>query len=217
MLLILLSQVNIQSFCAYRFIECKNSFKKVFWIFLYSAVKLEKPSISLTSPYAMVVFSPDKVSVNKGNAFSVTCSTHSRYPGGYFLLMKSNKTTAETKQAFGHSIFYLATFEFAEIDYKHQGDYTCVFGVNVSSLSFCSIPSKSLQVTVVCKKQRRRKLSILWLFWPVLFFTNAMWFLNPCSYLILVCCRSCGGCPRSVTAPAGCRFPGLETEMARCW
>ncbi|XP_028253060.1 deleted in malignant brain tumors 1 protein-like isoform X2 [Parambassis ranga] len=113
------------------------------------AVKLEKPSISLTSPYAMVVFSPDKVSVNKGNAFSVTCSTHSRYPGGYFFLMKSNKTATETKQAFGHSIFYLATFEFAEIDYKHQGDYTCIFGVNVSSLSFCSIPSKSLQVTVV--------------------------------------------------------------------
>ncbi|XP_070705976.1 scavenger receptor cysteine-rich type 1 protein M130-like [Pempheris klunzingeri] len=112
-------------------------------------VTLETPSISLTSPHAMVVYSPDKISVTQGSSFSVTCSTHSRYPGGYFYLTKSNMTTIDAKKAFGHTIFYLAYFEFSDIDFKHQGEYTCVYGVNISSMSFCSTPSKSLQVTVV--------------------------------------------------------------------
>ncbi|XP_026174460.1 scavenger receptor cysteine-rich type 1 protein M130-like [Mastacembelus armatus] len=111
-------------------------------------VKLEKPSISLTSPHAMMIYSPDRISVTQGNSFSVTCSTHSIYPGGFFYLTKSNMTTTEMKPAIGHSIFYLAYFEFPSIDYKHQGEYSCVYGVNISATSFCSVPSKSLQVTV---------------------------------------------------------------------
>ncbi|XP_041660917.1 scavenger receptor cysteine-rich type 1 protein M130-like [Cheilinus undulatus] len=112
-------------------------------------VTLEIPSISLTSPHAMVVYSPDKISVKQGSSFSVTCSTHSRYPGGYFYLMKSNVSTTEAKPAFGHTIFYLAYFEFPAVKYEHQGDYKCVYKVNISSESFCSAPSKSLQVTVI--------------------------------------------------------------------
>ncbi|KAK9531642.1 hypothetical protein VZT92_011053 [Zoarces viviparus] len=112
-------------------------------------VKLEKPSISLTSPHAMVIYSPDKISVTQGNSFSVTCSIHSIYPGGFFYLTESNSNTSEVIAAFGHSIFYLASFEFPLIDYKSQGEYYCVYGVNISSRSFCSVPSKSLQVTVV--------------------------------------------------------------------
>ncbi|XP_075939995.1 scavenger receptor cysteine-rich type 1 protein M130-like [Anarhichas minor] len=112
-------------------------------------VKLEKPSISLTSPHAMVIYSPDKISVTQGNSFSVTCSTHSRYPGGFFYLIESNFNTTKAITPFGHSIFYLASFEFPMIDYKSQGEYYCVYGVNISSRSFCSVPSKSLQVTVV--------------------------------------------------------------------
>ncbi|XP_059212017.1 scavenger receptor cysteine-rich type 1 protein M130-like [Centropristis striata] len=111
-------------------------------------VKLEKPSISLSSPHAMVIYSPDKISVAQGSSFSVTCSIHSRYPGGYFYLTKSNTSATEPVEAFGHSIFYLAYFEFSAIDYKSQGEYKCVYGVNISSKSFCSVPSKSLQVTV---------------------------------------------------------------------
>ncbi|KAK9531641.1 hypothetical protein VZT92_011052 [Zoarces viviparus] len=112
-------------------------------------VKLEKPSISLTSPHAMVIYSPDKISVTQGNSFSVTCSIQSIYPGGFFYLTESNSNTSEVIAAFGHSIFYLASFEFPLIDYKSQGEYYCVYGVNISSRSFWSVPSKSLQVTVV--------------------------------------------------------------------
>ncbi|XP_029281880.1 deleted in malignant brain tumors 1 protein-like isoform X2 [Cottoperca gobio] len=112
-------------------------------------VKLEKPSITLTSPHAMVIYSPDKISVTKGSTFSVTCSVHSRYSTGFFYLTKANTNASDAMPAFGHSIFYLASFEFPEIDYKNQGEYRCVFGVNISSVSFCSDPSKSLQITVV--------------------------------------------------------------------
>ncbi|XP_069014405.1 scavenger receptor cysteine-rich domain-containing protein DMBT1-like [Embiotoca jacksoni] len=112
-------------------------------------VKLEKPSISLSSPHAMVIYSPDKVSVTQGNTFSITCSTHSRYPGGFFYLTKSNVSTTEIKSAFGHSIFYLAFFEFPAIDYGQQGEYSCVYGLNISSMSLYSVPSKTLQVTVI--------------------------------------------------------------------
>ncbi|XP_070844265.1 scavenger receptor cysteine-rich type 1 protein M130-like [Chaetodon trifascialis] len=112
-------------------------------------VKLEKPSISLSSPFAMVVYNPDKISVNQGSSFSVTCSIYSRYPGGFFYLTKSNKTVTEPMTPFAHIPYYTAVFEFPAIEFKHQGDYTCVYGINISSLSFSSIPSKSLQVNVV--------------------------------------------------------------------
>ncbi|TDH00339.1 hypothetical protein EPR50_G00187460 [Perca flavescens] len=112
-------------------------------------VKLEKPIISLTSPHAMVIYSPDKISVTKGSSFSITCSIHSTYPGGFFYLTKSNKSTVASLPAFGHSIFYMAYFEFPALDYTNQGEYNCVYGLNISSMSFCSLPSKSLQVTVI--------------------------------------------------------------------
>ncbi|KAF1388465.1 hypothetical protein PFLUV_G00090490 [Perca fluviatilis] len=112
-------------------------------------VKLDKPRISLTSPHEMVIYSPDKISVTKGSSFSITCSIHSTYPGGFFYLTKSNKSTVASLSAFGHSILYMAHFEFPALDYTNQGEYNCVYGLNMSSMSFCSVPSKSLQVTVI--------------------------------------------------------------------
>ncbi|XP_017282854.1 deleted in malignant brain tumors 1 protein [Kryptolebias marmoratus] len=112
-------------------------------------VKLEKPSISLSSGHTMMIYTPAEVSVTKGSTFSITCSTYSKYPDGIFYLTKSNKNISQAKPSFGHSIFYLAYFEFPEIDYKDQGEYTCLYGVNISSIPFCSVPSKTLYVTVV--------------------------------------------------------------------
>lgn len=112
-------------------------------------VKLEKPSITLTSPHAMLIYSPDKLSVRRGDSFFITCSVHSTYQGGYFYLTKSNSTRSEPKAAFGHSVFYMAHFEFPSIDYEHQGLYSCVYGMNISSQAFCSDSSKTIQVTVV--------------------------------------------------------------------
>ncbi|XP_056872005.1 scavenger receptor cysteine-rich type 1 protein M130-like [Takifugu flavidus] len=111
-------------------------------------VSLEIPRLSLSSPYAMVMYNPDKISVTEGSSFSVTCTIHSKYTGGLFYLRKSNQNVTEPKPAFGHALFYVATFDFSAIGYKDQGDYHCIFTVNISSLSFTSVPSKSLQITV---------------------------------------------------------------------
>lgn len=113
------------------------------------SVQLEKPSISLTSGHAMVIYSPVKISVSRGSAFSITCSTHSRYSGGIFYLTRSKTNITEAKPAFGHTIFYMAYFEFPEIDFKDQGEYACLYAVNISSNTFCSLPSKGIQVTVL--------------------------------------------------------------------
>lgn len=113
-----------------------------------STVKLETPRLSLSSPYAMVVYNPDKISVTEGSSFSVTCSIHSKYTGGLFYLRKSNQNITEPKPGFGHTLFYVAIFDFPAIEYKDQGDYDCLFTVNISSLFFTSVPSKSLQITV---------------------------------------------------------------------
>ncbi|XP_059212966.1 deleted in malignant brain tumors 1 protein-like [Centropristis striata] len=115
---------------------------------LYVTMKLEKPTISLESSAAMVVYSPVKVSVAQGSSMSVTCSVYSRYPGGYFYLTNSIKSTTQTMPAVAKSVFLVAHFNFSAIDYKSQGEYNCVYGFNVSSKTFGSAPSKSLHVTV---------------------------------------------------------------------
>ncbi|XP_041831255.1 deleted in malignant brain tumors 1 protein-like [Melanotaenia boesemani] len=111
-------------------------------------VKLDKPSISLSSSHAAVTYSPNEVSVNKGSTFSVICSTYSIYPEGFFYLTNAKTNITEVKDASGHNVFHVANFEFPEIDFKHQGAYVCIYGVNISSHSFCSLSSKSLQITV---------------------------------------------------------------------
>lgn len=113
-----------------------------------STVKLETPRLSLSSPYAMVVYNPDQISVTEGSSFSVTCSIHSKYTGGLFYLRKSSKNATEAKAAFGHALFFVATFDFSAVESKDQGEYDCLFTVNISSLSFTSVPSKSLYISV---------------------------------------------------------------------
>lgn len=103
----------------------------------------------------MVIYSPDEISVTQGNRFSITCSTHSKYPGGVFYLKKSEMNTTDMKPTFGHSVFYLAYFEFLAIDFKDQGEYSCVYAVNLSSIYFSSVPSRSIHVTVVGKTVRK--------------------------------------------------------------
>lgn len=98
----------------------------------------------------MVIYSPDKISVPQGSSFSVTCSIHSSYPG-VFYLKEAHLNTSKAIPAFDHSVFFMAYFDFPEIDYKSQGEYSCVYAVNVSTRFFSSDPSKSLQVTVVGK------------------------------------------------------------------
>ncbi|KAG7242989.1 hypothetical protein INR49_017680 [Caranx melampygus] len=125
------------------------------------SVRLEKPSISLTSPHAMVIYSPDKISINQGSTLSITCSTHSKYPGGVFYLKETKTNATQMKSAFGHSIFYLAYFEFSVVDSKQGGDYTCVFSVNVSTLSF-NLIHQSHSKLLLSQPHRLQLLEELW-------------------------------------------------------
>lgn len=151
----ILSKVDFQQkgsyFCEYRKTVQNQviSFPQSNIVDLSVQVKLEKPIIALSSPHAMLIYSPDKLSVKRGDSFQITCSVHSTYAGGYFYLTKSNGSRSEPKAAFGQLIFYMATFEFPSIDYEHQGLYSCVYGINISSQAFCSDSSKTIQVTVV--------------------------------------------------------------------
>ncbi|XP_056150146.1 deleted in malignant brain tumors 1 protein-like [Lampris incognitus] len=111
-------------------------------------VTLEQPTISLTSPNAMVMFSPENVEVKRGSRFSLTCSIQSKYPAGFFHLTKLNETAREPKPAFSHSIFFLAYFTFPSVNDHDQGDYSCVYTVNISTMFFTSVPSRPLQVMV---------------------------------------------------------------------
>ncbi|XP_030577602.1 deleted in malignant brain tumors 1 protein-like [Archocentrus centrarchus] len=112
-------------------------------------VKLEKPSISLMSPHTQELYSPDTISVPRGSTFSVTCSVHSKYPGGVFYLTHSNTNTTETKSAFGHLTSYVANFELSAIGYEQQGGYTCLYSVNIYKKSFYSVHSNTLYITVI--------------------------------------------------------------------
>ncbi|KAM9703287.1 scavenger receptor cysteine-rich domain-containing protein DMBT1-like isoform 1-T2 [Menidia menidia] len=112
-------------------------------------VKLEKPNIFLNSPHTMVIYSPDRLTVNKGSTFAVTCSTFSTYSNGVFYLTNSVTNHTEAKEATGDTIHRLANFEFSEVDFQHQGRYSCVYSVNISTEPFCSLPSKSLQISVI--------------------------------------------------------------------
>lgn len=98
-----------------------------------------------------VAFSPLKISVIKGSPFTITCSIHSRYPEGVFYLTRSNKNVTAAKPTLGYSVFYLTHFEFPEIDFKDEGEYACVYGVNISSVPFSSLPSNSLYVSITGK------------------------------------------------------------------
>ncbi|XP_019740552.1 scavenger receptor cysteine-rich type 1 protein M130-like isoform X1 [Hippocampus comes] len=112
-------------------------------------VSLEKPLISMTTLQVMVIYSPREVSVTRGSGFSLTCSVHSLYAHGTFYLKNTNTNATSAKAAFGHTVLYVAVFEFPNIEDKDQGAYVCLYAVNFSSTTFWATPSTSLYINVV--------------------------------------------------------------------
>ncbi|KAM9779106.1 scavenger receptor cysteine-rich type 1 protein M130-like isoform 2-T2 [Syngnathus typhle] len=112
-------------------------------------VELEKPQISMTTFQVMVVYSPREMSVTRGSSFSVTCSVHSLYSRGTFYLKNTDTNVTSAKAAFGRTLFYVAVFEFPDIEDEDRGAYVCLYAVNFSSNAFWSTPSTSLYINVV--------------------------------------------------------------------
>ncbi|XP_022603702.1 soluble scavenger receptor cysteine-rich domain-containing protein SSC5D-like isoform X2 [Seriola dumerili] len=118
-------------------------------------VPLQQPNISLTSPDGGLVWSPEATEVTRGYSFFITCSVSSNYPWGDFSLIFSGSKTAVTKPAINHS----TTFEFPAADYEHQGNYSCVYEVTLSSRKFIS--TKTTSITVIIKLSLSLPVSLL--------------------------------------------------------
>ncbi|XP_059897442.1 deleted in malignant brain tumors 1 protein-like isoform X3 [Gadus macrocephalus] len=117
-------------------------------------VKLQQPIISLPSGGPMMLMPTNKIEVKGGSTFSISCSIFSKYEGGSFYLRKSNTTATKHQESLSHSIIQVASFDFSEVTPQDQGDYTCVYSINISTQSFHSVPSKTIQVIVSVKLQQ---------------------------------------------------------------
>ncbi|XP_073670082.1 scavenger receptor cysteine-rich domain-containing group B protein-like isoform X6 [Paramisgurnus dabryanus] len=106
-----------------------------------TVVNLQKPNISLSGLFD---FGPQGSVVAKGHRFTITCSSESQYSGGFFSLFSGSNIT-RNEPAVNHS----AVFKFPEADYSHEGNYSCVYKVNVSSRNFSSVSSDLLLITIV--------------------------------------------------------------------
>ncbi|XP_023272065.1 uncharacterized protein LOC111662440 [Seriola lalandi dorsalis] len=108
-------------------------------------VRLERPSISLTSPDGGLVWSPGGAEITEAYSFVLTCSINSTYSGGRFFLIFSGSSTSDSKPAVNNS----ASFEFPVAEYEHQGNYSCVYEVVLSTRIFRS--TETAQINVVIK------------------------------------------------------------------
>ncbi|XP_022603706.1 uncharacterized protein LOC111223733 isoform X3 [Seriola dumerili] len=108
-------------------------------------VRLERPNISLTSPDGGLVWSPGGAEITEAYSFVFTCSINSIYSGGRFFLIFSGSNTSDSKPAVNNS----ASFEFPVAEYEHQGNYSCVYEVVLSTRIFSS--TETAQINVVIK------------------------------------------------------------------
>ncbi|XP_016426356.1 uncharacterized protein LOC107754431, partial [Sinocyclocheilus rhinocerous] len=104
---------------------------------------LQQPSISHSAPDGWFDVGPQGPVITRGHNFTIICSTQSQYPGGSFHLFRGSSIT-RTESAVSHS----ASFFFPEADYSHEGNYSCVYEVSVSSRSFRSSASELLLITI---------------------------------------------------------------------
>ena len=116
-------------------------FKRFFFCF---PVNLLQPNISFSDPDGRFHGGPQGPEVTRGHSFSIICSTKLQYPGGSFHLEFSGSNITRSQSAVDHS----TTFFVPEADFVHQGNYSCVYEVNVSSRTFNSPTTELLAVTV---------------------------------------------------------------------
>ncbi|XP_019209739.1 uncharacterized protein LOC109194238 isoform X1 [Oreochromis niloticus] len=108
-------------------------------------VRLQTPSISLTSPSAGLVWGPEGAEITRGYSFVLTCSVNSRFSSGRFFLIFSDSNITDSKPAVNNS----ASFSFPVAEYEHQGNYSCVYEVTVSTRTFNS--TATAPITVIIK------------------------------------------------------------------
>ncbi|CAL9707838.1 unnamed protein product [Knipowitschia caucasica] len=114
-------------------------------------VSLDRPDILVTSLDPMIKSSLHNISISRGHSFNLTCSVRSIFPGGFFYIIKAKRKASESKAAVHQPEGDLvkSVFLFHNVQYVDKGDYSCVFGVNLSTQTFDSVPSPNIHITVV--------------------------------------------------------------------
>ncbi|XP_046894399.1 titin-like [Hypomesus transpacificus] len=107
-------------------------------------VSLPPPSIFLTSSQTLPLWWTRGSEIPRGHSFSITCSVSSQYPGGSFSLVSSGSSSNDPQLALNQS----ASFSFPSAEDAHQGNYSCVYRVEVSGRMFSSTSTEELSVTV---------------------------------------------------------------------
>ncbi|XP_017542517.2 sialoadhesin-like [Pygocentrus nattereri] len=107
-------------------------------------VNLLQPNISFSAPDGRSHWWLQGSEVTRGYSFSIICSTKPQYPGGSFHLEFSGSNITRTQSAVNHS----TTFFYPEADFVHQGNFSCVYEVTVSSRTFSSPTTELLVVSV---------------------------------------------------------------------
>ncbi|XP_062407988.1 alpha-1B-glycoprotein-like [Sardina pilchardus] len=107
-------------------------------------VVLVQPNISLSAPDGGLFWGPQGPEVTRGHSLSLICSTEPQHQGGSFHLIFDGSNRTRTQLAVNHS----ASFYIPEADYSHQGNYSCVYEVTVSSRTFKSTQTAPLTVII---------------------------------------------------------------------
>ncbi|KAL6476468.1 hypothetical protein MHYP_G00149670 [Metynnis hypsauchen] len=107
-------------------------------------VNLLQPYISFSATDGSFHWGSQVPEVTRGHSFSIICSTKPQYPGVSFHWKLSGSSFTITQLYVNHS----TTFFFPEADFIHQGNYSCVYKVTLSSRTFSSPTTELLVVTV---------------------------------------------------------------------
>lgn len=106
---------------------------------------LAQPNISFSAHNDGASEAKQGLQVLMGSSFTICCSILPQYPGGSFELILTTSAMSQnyTLPAVNHSAHFL----FSAADHTHQGDYRCVYHINVFSHNFSS-ESQPLHLTV---------------------------------------------------------------------
>ncbi|XP_067238177.1 uncharacterized protein [Chanodichthys erythropterus] len=131
--------------CVYEVILSSRSFRSSAseLLVITITVHLQQPSIPRIAPDGQFDVGPQGSVITRGHSFTIICSTQSQYTGGSFHLFREANIT-RNQSAFNLS----ASFFFTEADYSHEGNYSCVYEVILSSRSFRSPASELLVITI---------------------------------------------------------------------
>ncbi|XP_042564570.1 uncharacterized protein LOC116221865 [Clupea harengus] len=132
--------------CVYEVNVSRRAFKSTHTALLTIIIRLVlvQPNISLSAPNGGLFWGPQGPEVTRGHSFSIICSTGPQYQGGSFHLIFDGSKMTRTELAVNHS----ASFYIPEADYSHQGNYSCVYEVNVSGRAFKSTRTALLTIII---------------------------------------------------------------------